>query len=144
MKYWIGVIGSKDTVERFFSWTDSWFCLPSSCEIGDFVMMYASKKAAGIRSGIFAAYEIKNKDESKDGGCYRYGIFSGTGERPAYVKLKIIEKFTNSISFKSIKLNSYLSQFVYVRRNFQATYFEISEKEYRALNRLKDKKIEII
>jgi hypothetical protein len=106
--------------------------------------MYASKKAAGIRSGIFADYEIINKDESKDGGCYRYGIFSGTGERPAYVELKIKEKFTNSISFKSIKLNSYLSQFVYVRRNFQATYFEISEKEYRALNRLKDKKIDII
>lgn len=132
MNYWIGVIGSKLTSERFYNQTDSWFCMPKSCESGDHVLMYASKKAAGVKSGVFAVYQIANKDESKDGECRRYGIFSGSGERPIYVDLKLLEKFQQAISFQSIKTHAYLSGFSYVRRNFQATYFKISEKEYKA------------
>lgn len=142
MSYWIGVIGSKLTSERFFNGTDSWFCMPKSCEIGDYVLMYASKKAAGVKSGMFAVYQISGKDESKDGDCRRYGIFSGSGERPIYVDLKLLEKFQYPISFQIIKSHNYLSGFSYVRRNFQATYFKVSEKEHKTFIALGTKPIE--
>jgi predicted RNA-binding protein with PUA-like domain len=132
MKYWIGVIGSQVTAERFSGTSDTWFCMPKSCEIGDLVLMYASQKAAGVRSGIFSVYQICNKDEAKDAECRRYGIFSGTGERPVYVDLKLFNKFPKPLAFQKIKADRFLSSFSYVRRNFQATYFQISEKEYKA------------
>jgi hypothetical protein len=93
--------------------------------------MYASQKAAGVRSGIFSVYQICDKDESKDAECRRYGIFSGTGERPVYVDLKLFNKFPKPLAFQKIKTDRFLSSFPYVRRNFQATYFQISEKEYK-------------
>ena len=130
MSYWIGVIGSKTTMERFLKENDSWFCMPKSCEIEDRVLMYASNKAAGVKSGIFGVYKVTTKDETKDGDCRRYGIFSGSGERTIYIGLDLIKKFATPFTFQMIKSNKFLASFPYVRRNFQATYFKISEKEF--------------
>lgn len=132
MNYWIGVIGSKLTAERFLGDLDTWFCMPKSCDVGDYVLMYASIKAAGVKAGMFSVYQVFNKDESKDADCRRYGIFSGTGERPIYVDLKLVNRFPQPLSFQKIKTHRFLGSFPYVRRNFQATYFPISEKEYKA------------
>lgn len=131
MNYWIGVIGSKITRDRFLAENDSWFCMPKSCEIEDLVLMYASNKAAGVKSGIFGVYKVRSKDETKDESCRRYGIFSGSGERPIYIDLELIQKFSKPIAFQKIKTDKFLSNFPYVRRNFQATYFKISEKEFK-------------
>ena len=139
MSYWIGVIGSKHTSQRFANGIDLWFCMPKSCEIGDKVLLYVSKKAAGVKSGMFGVHQIVDKDESKDGVCRSYGIFSGSGERPIYVNLKELAKFPTPISFQTIKTHSFLSAFTYVRRNFQATYFKISEKEFNAFMNLGEK-----
>ena len=130
MNYWIGVIGSKITMERFSSENDSWFCMPKSCEVEDRVLMYASIKAAGVKNGVFGVYKVQAKDETKDGDCRRYGIFSGSGERPVYIDLALIKKFSKPLAFQKIKADRFLSSFPYVRRNFQATYFKISEKEF--------------
>ena len=132
MKYWIGVIGSKLPAEWFAGISNTWFCMPNSSEVGDFVLMYASKKAAGVKGGIFSVYQICNKDESKDTECRRYGIFSGSGERPGYVEMKLVNKFHKPLAFQKIKADSFLGSFSYATRNFQATYFQISEKEYKA------------
>ncbi len=139
MNYWIGVIGSKQTSQRFANGVDLWFCMPKSCEIGDKVLMYVSKKAAGVKSGMFGVHQIVDKDESKDGVCRSYGIFSGSGERPIYVNLKERAKFPTPISFQTIKTHSFLSAFTYSRRSFQATYFKISEKEFNAFMILGEK-----
>jgi predicted RNA-binding protein with PUA-like domain len=133
MKYWIGVVGSPNTYERFITQEDSWFCMSKSCEVGDYVLMYASKKVAGIKkSGVFGFYQVSNKDEAKDGDCRVYGIFSGTGERPVYVALKLIGKLKMTIPFATIKTSSRLSNTTFVRRKFQATYFTITESEYKS------------
>ena len=131
MNHWIGVIGSKLTAERFSGDSNTWFCMPKSCEVGDYVLMYVSTRAAGVKSGIFSVHEVCNKDESKNTECRRYGIFSGTGERLVYVDLKLTNKFPKPLSFQKIKADRFLSSFSYVRRNFQATYFPISKKEYK-------------
>jgi hypothetical protein len=138
MNYWIGVIGSKITMERFQTENDSWFCMPKSCEVEDRVLMYASTKAAGVKSGVFGVYKVHAKDEGKDGDCRRYGIFSGSGERPVYIGLQLIQRFTKSLSFQKIKNDRFLSSFSYVRRNFQATYFKISEREFNAFLKLEN------
>jgi predicted RNA-binding protein with PUA-like domain len=139
MNYWIGVIGSKLAAERFSSNSVTWFCMPKSCDIGDYVLMYASKNAVGVKSGIFSVFQILSKDDSKDAECYKLGNFSGTAERLIYVNLSLVKKFTKPIPFKNIKSNDFLGSFVYVRRNFQATYFPISEKEYKAFVLLESK-----
>lgn len=138
MKYWIGVVGSALTKERFFTEDDTWFCMPKSCESGDFVAMYASKKVAGVRSGMFGIYQVQNKDACKDVNCRTYGIFSGNGERPVYVFFKLVKKFEKSISFDEMKKNRVLSNTPYVRRNMQATYFSITEREYHTIEALGD------
>jgi predicted RNA-binding protein with PUA-like domain len=132
MNYWIGVIGSKMSYDRFHT-ASHWFCLPQSCEAGDKVIMYASKKAAGVHNGIFAIFEITNKDECKDGKCRNYGLMSGNGERPVYVDLRELVRLTKNISFQSLKMNPALKNSSFIRRNFQATYFNIVAHEYEAI-----------
>jgi predicted RNA-binding protein with PUA-like domain len=133
MNYWIGVIGSKMSYERFHA-VPHWFCLPQSCEAGDKVIMYASKKAAGVNSGIFAIFEIAKKDECNDGKCRNYGLMSGTGERPVYVDLTELVRLNKNISFQSLKVNPALKNSSFIRRNFQATYFKILASEFGAIN----------
>lgn len=141
MKYWLGVVGSPNTYERFMTQGDGWFCMPKSCEVGDYVAMYASLKVGRAKGGgVFAFYEVSSKDEAKDGNCRTYGIFSGTGERPVYVALKLIKKLEKPLSFSQIQNSRLLSNTTFVRRKFQATYFSLTEKEYGAFLSLSDKK----
>jgi predicted RNA-binding protein with PUA-like domain len=133
MKFWLGIVGSPKTYERFITQDDGWFCMPKSCEVGDCVAMYASLKVGGSKGGgVFGFYEVSSKDESKDGDCRTYGIFSGTGERPVYVALKLTKKLSRSLTFSEIQNSRLLSNTTFVRRKFQATYFNITEKEYNA------------
>ena len=133
MKYWIGIVGSPNTYERFMNQDDGWFCMPKSCEVGDLVVMYASLKVAKAKKGgVFGFYEVSNKDESKDNDCRVYGIFSGTGERPVYVALKLIEKLKTTISFPTIQASERLADTPFVRRKFQATYFPITESQHKS------------
>lgn len=139
MKYWLGVIGSIKTYERFMLESDSWFCMPKSCEVGDCMVMYASIKVAKKKAGVFGFYEVLKKDETKDGDCRTYGIFSGTGERPIYVELKLIDKLETSIPFHTIQSSPRLADTPFVRRNFQATYFSLTDAQYKAFLSLSKK-----
>lgn len=136
MKYWIGVIGTKISRERFGGDEEAWFCMPKSAEVGDLMVMYASKKAVGKKHGLFAVYEVVGKDSSKDRVCSSYGIFSGTGERPVYTLLKCVKAFSKPISYTDMMSHPLLQNASFVRRNFQATYFPISEREFNAITRL--------
>jgi hypothetical protein len=133
MNHWLGIVGSKLTYERFSQSTDYWFCMPKSCEIGDQIVMYSSKKAAGFNSGIFGYFWVIDKDGLKDVHCNQYGYLSGTGEKLVHVELKKIKLLNNSVPFNKIKSISILSNTTYVRRNMQATYFSLQKKEYRAM-----------
>lgn len=130
MRFWIGVVGTRLSYERFMTTREHWFCMPRSCSRGDKVLMYASKSAAGVMGGIFGLFEIKDIDDSKYSSCKNYGIFSGTGERPVYVELQELRKFKCPISFAKIKANFLLASSSFVRRKFQATYFNIEPEQF--------------
>ena len=133
MNHWLGIVGSKQTYERFFQGTEYWFCMPKACEIGDQIIMYSSKKAAGITSGIFGFFDVIYKDEKKNTQCSQYGHLSGTGEKLVYVELKKIKILTTSVPFKKIKSVRLLAETTYIKRNMQATYFSLTKKEYQAM-----------
>jgi predicted RNA-binding protein with PUA-like domain len=135
MNYWIGVIGSKLSYERLQA-KPYWFCLPQSSVVGDKILMYAAKSAAGVNGGIFAIFEIINKDESKDGQCRNYGIMSGTGERPVYVDLALIILLSKNLPFQLLKATPALRNSTFIKRQFQATYFKISAAEFSAIKSL--------
>jgi len=133
MNHWLGIVGSKHTYERLFEGSEYWFCMPKSCEIGDQIVMYSSKKAAGINSGIFGYFWVIEKDAQKNAQCSQYGHLSGTGEKLVHVELKKIKILTASVPFKKIKSVDLLADTTYVRRNMQATYFSLTKKEYQAM-----------
>lgn len=138
MNYWLGIVGSKLTYERFFRDTDYWFCMPKTCEIGDQIVMYSSKKAAGAKSGIFGYFWVVDKDRQKDRLCSQYGSLSGTGEKLIHVELQKIKLLDTSVPFHKIKAVGLLSDTTYIRRNMQATYFKLLKKEYQAMCQLGD------
>jgi predicted RNA-binding protein with PUA-like domain len=136
MNYWLAIVGSKASYLRFVEEQDFWFCLPKDCCIGDKVITYSSKKAAGSNSGVFGFFEIELKDVERDCQCRQYGLLSGTGERLVYVNLRKIKLLPTPIPFNKIKTTNALSHSAYVRRNMQATYFDISSNEYKIFNSL--------
>lgn len=135
MNYWIGVVGSKISYERFQA-PPYWFCLPQSCEVGDKVAMYSSRQASGVKSGVFGFFNIATKDEAQNEHCKNYGIFSGSGERPIYVTLNLTDYLSQSISYQHLKSNPSIKHSQFVKRNFQATYFKISANEYATIESL--------
>lgn len=138
MNYWLAIIGSKTSYERFINEHNFWFCLPQNCSIGDKVITYCSKKAAGTKSGVFGFFEIELKDNERDCECRQYGLMSGNGERLIFVDLKKIKQLKDPIPFHRIKSSKVLSHSTYVRRNMQATYFVITAKEYKIFDSLTD------
>ncbi len=135
MKYWIGVVGSKGSYSTLEE-GPPWFCLPVAAIPGDMVLLYATKLARGVKSGIFAAYEVEKKDPERDRYCRKYGRFHHSSQRLSFTELKLIFKFANPIDFQELKSSVELANSVFVRRNMQATFFEISAREYETIRRL--------
>lgn len=136
MNYWLAIIGSHTSYVRFTEQQDFWFCLPRNCCVGDKVITYSSKKAAGSSSGVFGFFEIEFKNDQRDCECRQYGLMSGSGERLIFVDLKNIRLLNDPIPFNKIKSTRVLSHSAYVRRNMQATYFGLSENEYKIFDSL--------
>ncbi len=136
MKYWIGVVSSKLTLERFLRDEESWFCLPSTASVNDLIMIYASSKASHARSGIIGTFSISSLDNSKDALCSCYVGSFGSGPKLNFVSVVSSKFFENPIPLKSMKKILSLSRSNFVRQNMQGTYFEISAEHYQAINSL--------
>lgn len=135
MSYWIIVIGSKVTKENFDKNTDVWFCLPPEAQVGDMVLSYFTLKTTKL-PGVSSIYKISGKDSCKDDKCKNYGAFSGMGQGLSFVKLELVESFSEPLSNKTIKNHPLLFNFTYARRNFQATFFKITTFEFNLITEL--------
>lgn len=127
MKYWIGVVGTKQTLERFNNGESDWFCLPRSASLGDVIIMYATKKLARQNHGFFGVYKIVRLDPTSNQLCNKYGINQGT---LIHVDLLVINSFKNKITLPDLKSHPIHQNMSFVRRNAQGTSFSISEAEY--------------
>lgn len=136
MKYWIGVISSKISLDRLSAAKESWFCLPKDSEVDDLMFIYASSKASHDRSGFIGTFRISSFDDSKDNLCSCYGGMTNPGIKLGYVNLVSLDFFKEPIKLKQIKSHVLLSKSHFVRKNMQATYFEISAEHYKALEDL--------
>lgn len=133
MKYWIGVIGKKLTYERFLKENNTWFCMPYTSSINDLIVMYVSRRLTSKNSGFFCLYQIQSIDKTKDAECAQYGSMSGMGLKTFYTNLNLIKKIDVPISFEKVSEHPILSNARFIRRRMQATYFEISQSEYKLI-----------
>lgn len=138
MKYWIGVIGTSATYERFGNEEANWFCLPRTSEVGDKLMLYATKKVDKANNGLFASYKIIAKDSSNDSLCKKYGISQGT---LVYVDMKKEHLFKSRVGLDTLRKEELFIASQFVRRNAQATYFNITEAQYKKVISLSNAKI---
>lgn len=136
MKYWIGVISSKVALDRFLKQEQPWFCLPSSADLNDLIMIYASSKASHDRSGIIGTFSVSSLDDSKNDLCSCYVGSFGSGPKLIYVGVLSVKFFENPISLKKMKKHLSLSRSNFVKKNMQATYFEISAECYQIIDSL--------
>ena len=130
MKYWIGVIGNNLTYERFGNEDSNWFCLPRTSEVGDTLVLYATKKIAKLNNGLFASYKIVNKDSSIDSMCKKYGISQGT---LVHVDMKKESEFNKRVTLDILRKDELFAVSQFVRRNAQATYFNITQDQYKKI-----------
>lgn len=130
MQYWIGVIGTSLTYDRFGNEEANWFCLPRTSEVGDKLILYATKKISKSNNGLFASYKIVNKDSSKDAMCKKYGITQGT---LVHVDMKKESEFKRRVTLEILRGDEFFAVSQFVRRNAQATYFNITEDQYKRI-----------
>jgi hypothetical protein len=136
MNYWIGIIGSKASYTKFINEEKKWFCLPDNADAGDLIYIYFSKKAFK-KNGIYKLYEVISKNE-QDYSCKQYGGFAIQYEALKKVNIELKKEFKKQMTAADMKTNPFLSASVFVRRNFQATYFEICEKKFEIIYKLID------
>lgn len=137
MNYWIGVVGSSVSYERLVNGGDkSWFCLPSGSMVGDSILIYLTLGVAKTKSGIFAEYQVVQKDASKNSECRKYG----TGNVAlTYVDMKKIKELKTRVNMKKMREDSFLKEVGFVRRQGQGTFFMISEDVYKKIIYLSEK-----
>jgi len=138
MKYWIGVIGTNATYERFGNEEANWFCLPRTSEVGDKLLLYATKKVDKANNGLFASYKIIAKDASNDSLCKKYGISQGT---LVHVDMKKEHIFNSRVGLDILRKEELFIASQFVRRNAQATYFNITAEQYKKVISLSKSKI---
>jgi predicted RNA-binding protein with PUA-like domain len=130
MSYWIGVIGTNQTYERFGNEDENWFCLPRTAQVGDSLVLYATKKIAKAKNGLFASYKIVQLDPTKNAVCNKYGTSQGT---LVHVDMLKDKTFKNRVTLDILRNDDVFKTTQFVRRNAQATYFSISEEQFKQI-----------
>ena len=139
MRYWIGVVGSRDTVERLRIEADTWWCAPKEAAAGDqFALYVARSKLKDLpenQGGIVAIFEIVGAAPEQESECRRYG--GGTsGQTLVTVRILAKEKFAVSLKLAEMKLDGHLRAAKFVKRSMQGTCFEATMPEFQRIKTL--------
>lgn len=136
MRYWVGVVGSRDTVERLRIEAETWWCAPKEAAAGDLLALYVArsklKELPENQGGIVAVFEIVGAAPEQESECRRYG--GGAGAQILVpVKILVKEKFSVSLKLADMKLDSQLRAAKFVRRSMQGTCFEATMQEFQRI-----------
>src|SRR5574340_289804 len=76
---WLGVVGSRESLERLSADGEHWWCLPSGAQVGAPVVMYCTGQVSRAHQGVFAVFRLAGFDAERNDACKRYGSSSGYG-----------------------------------------------------------------
>lgn len=139
MRYWIGVVGSRNTVERLRTEGETWWCAPKDAAAGDLFALYVArsklKDLPENQGGIVAIFEIVGAAPEQELECRRYGGGS-SGQALAPVQILMKEKFSVSLKLAEMKLDGQLRAAKFVKRSMQGTCFEATVQEFQRIRTL--------
>lgn len=105
MPYWVGVVGSRDAVNRLRTEDLTWWCVPKEAAAGDLLAMYVARSRLRDlpedQGGIVAIFEITGPDPERDTDCRQFG---GGGGMQVLAPVKIAVRQCFSISLKLVEM----------------------------------------
>jgi hypothetical protein len=139
MHYWVGVVGSRETVERLRTETETWWCAPKEATAGDLIALYVArsklKDLPENQAGIVAIFEILGADAEREMDCRGFGGGMG-GQILAPIRIVAKEKFAVSLKLADMRQDIRLSASQFVSRSFQGTCFAASAEEFQRIVKL--------
>jgi hypothetical protein len=130
---WVGVIGTKPSLERVLADSTPWWCLPKAAVIGAFVAMYCTSTASTRGQGIFALYSLTGFESEHDEQCRRYGSTARIFGYPAFARLALQKSLDQPLTWREMRLDPVLSSAQCVQRRFQGTFFRLRPVEVRRI-----------
>ena len=123
-KYWIGIVGGIEAADKL---EDSpWWCVPQKAQKGDYIFMYCPMSVSKKKQGVFALCELLSEPSANNSNNWYCSGFGGRlFARLFYVDLKVIRRYKTHVTARDMKRDAILSKIAFVRRNFQATVFEM-------------------
>jgi len=145
MAYWVGVVGSREGVERLRMNDDTWWCISKKAKEGDLIALYVARnrlpELPEEQAGFTAIFEIVGPEPERVTECRSFGGSSFGGSAPVPVKIIAKQRFAIGLRLAEMKLDKVLAGAKFVRRSFQGTYFEASPAEFSRIRKLLTKKI---
>lgn len=142
MAYWIGVVGSRDGVDRLRSQDETWWCAPKEAAPGDLLAIYIArnrlKELPEEEGGISAIFEIVGQAPERTEDCRSYR--TGVGAVPVPIKIIAKQRFPVSLRLAEMKADSFLAKAAFVRRSFQGTCFPASNSQFQYIRQLLTRK----
>lgn len=134
-RYWIGVVGRRDSWERLTNRSELWWCVSPDAASGDLLAMYLTRAVPGTEPGVFAIYEISALDESRASECRGFGSHV-TGLFNVFAELRLLSVVRPHLQLASLRGDALLRHSTFVRRSAQGTAFAVTKKEFERLREL--------
>ena len=129
MNYWIGIVSSPSSHKRLSEHTETYFCMPAECQMGDIVTLYVTRRASK-NPGLFGIFSIDKLDSSKDTECRTYETITRRSDCSSYVEISLLYAPKEPIGIELLKSNPILGSSTFVKKNMLGTYFRVSKSEY--------------
>ena len=140
MAYWVGVVGSREGVERLRTNDATWWCISKNARPGDLIALYVARnrlpELPDEQAGFTAFFEILGPEPERVVECRNFGGSSFGGSAPVPVKITVKQRFPIGLRLAEMKLDKVLSGAKFVRRSFQGTYFEATPSEFSRIEKL--------
>ncbi len=139
MSYWIGVVGSRDGLNRLRTQSDTWWCALKKAASGDLLAIYVARNRLRDlpeeEGGIVAIFQIVGPAPERPADCRNYrGAFGGPSPDPFAIVVK--ERFPVSLRLAEMKTDAHLGSASFVRRSFEGTCFTASSEQFQRIREL--------
>ena len=130
MKFWIGVVGSQEGVDRMRGDAETWWCAPDAASAGDKLAVYFAKSR--VRSltpnemGVVGIFMLVGAEPAHDDDCRRHS----TGAILRSFKARIVERYPVCLTLSEMRRDALLSSATFVRRGMQGTTFSVTPAQF--------------